>query len=63
VEVLDPGRTWTKEQLLVRLQGIVIKKANAVSVLYNELTDLLSLLSSLLTPKKKLHIVNWFQIL
>jgi glycosylphosphatidylinositol transamidase (GPIT) subunit GPI8 len=31
LEVLDPGRTWTKDQLLRNLQGIIIKKAHGVS--------------------------------
>ena len=31
LEALDPGRTWTKDQLLQNLQGIVIKRAHGVS--------------------------------
>ena len=31
LEVLDPGRTWTKDQLLRNLEGIIIKKAYGVS--------------------------------
>ena len=31
LEILDPGRTWTKDQLLIKLQGIIIKKAHIVS--------------------------------
>ena len=26
LEILDPGRTWTKEKLVKNLQGIMIKK-------------------------------------
>ena len=31
LEALDPGRTWTKDQLMQNLQGIVIKRAHGVS--------------------------------
>ena len=31
LEALDPGRTWTKDQLLQNLQGVIIKKAHGVS--------------------------------
>ena len=31
LEALDPGRTWTKDQLMQNLQGIVIKRAHDVS--------------------------------
>ena len=30
LEALDPGRTWTKDQLLQNLQGVIIKKAHGV---------------------------------
>ena len=33
LEALDPGRTWTKDQLLQNLQGVIIKKAHGVSKL------------------------------
>ena len=30
LEILDPGRTWTKEKLVKNLQGIIIKKGYGV---------------------------------
>lgn len=30
LEILDPGRTWTKEKLVKNLQGIMIKKGYGV---------------------------------
>jgi len=31
LEALDPGRTWTKDQLLQNLQGVIIKKAHGMA--------------------------------
>ena len=30
LEILDPGRTWTKDKLVKNLQGIIIKKGYGV---------------------------------